>query len=295
MIGVRVLCGALLCAACGKSSSEKSKRVAEDAAAGVQSAVVVTADAAPTLEDFDTGGDEGRALAELEALPAWSAVLERYRLLDRRGQEGVVYGLLAEVDDELRLVDETRGQGALSIPVALPLEVSPPLRLVLWGAWQVTEDRHWRWQARRMRRLAESGQTPAYQPGLLAREAEPPENLVPASAASRRGGAISFSVLERGSRAGDGWLIADEVRGRPVARLLLPGEEPTYGGQSSVTEAERWVLPRNLRFWIEIGRFRPAQEGRLPTYDARSPPFHYRRQEPLPSSDSPSPAKKSVQ
>src|SRR5690606_37804134 len=110
------------------------------------------------LRKFEHGGDEVGALARLGSLPAWSAVTERYRLLRRRSQEGTVHGLVLEHEQEglLRLVDDTIGEGALSIPFSVPegLEIEPATRVVLWGAWELEgaeqgDGREWIWRATR--------------------------------------------------------------------------------------------------------------------------------------------------
>src|SRR5438105_1487942 len=39
--------------------------------------------------------DVGKAIAELGAIPAWQAVVDRAQYLERRGQHGVVFGTIA--------------------------------------------------------------------------------------------------------------------------------------------------------------------------------------------------------
>lgn len=228
-------------------------------------------------EVFDDGGDEAKALAAREALPAWTGVVERYRLLARRGQSGVLFGLLVEHEGALRLVDESEGLGTLSIPVSLPprVKLAAPARAVLWGAWHVDEGRQFVWQATRVKTLREARTPPEFAPGLVARDKKPPEPPVLASAVGRGGGRIRFRVSEIQGRVGDGWLIADVLEGPPVARLLLPGEWGSYGDQSRVADSERWELTKGDSYWLEIRRFRPASEGALPVFRARTPPFRY--------------------
>lgn len=228
-------------------------------------------------ESFDDGGDEASALATLEALPAWSAVLERHRLLARRDQSGSVFGLLVEQEGKTRLVDERIGMGSLSIPVVLPeeIELSPPARVLLWGAWHSDDSPDFVWRATQVATLSGKKKAPEFSPGLVARDKEVPEAMVLASAVSRQGGVISFRVHQRPGQVADGWLISDEAGAPPVARLLLPGEQASYGDQSRMTEAERWKLEKGHFYWLEIGRFRQAADGSLPVYHARTPPFRY--------------------
>lgn len=230
---------------------------------------------------FDHGGDEGAALARAGSLSAWAAVIERYRLLERHALLGVVHGLVLEDEQPglFRLVDDTIGQGTLSIPVAFPEElyVEPPVRLVTWGAWQLGaapegKSDQWIWKVTRAERLQDEP-GPAFSPGMFAREKFPPEDLVSASKALRRGGSIQFTVLDTPRQVGDGWLIADDSKAEATARLLLPGEVESYGSQSRPSSSERWQLQVGQSYWLEIGRFRPASVDALPVYQARTVPF----------------------
>jgi hypothetical protein len=228
----------------------------------------------PTLEAFPAGDDEAAALRKIRSLPAWSAALERYRLLGRRGQSGPIHGLLVETESGLRLVDESIGDGALSIPVALlaNLPRTPPMRAVLWGAWQPEQEPSWRWHVTKIRSL-EPRPTPFTElPALEPLGAAEPKNAVLPSKVARRGGTISFVVKKQSERVGDGWLIADDSKGKAVARLLLPGERETYGDQSELADDERWKLGRNTRYWVTIRSFRSAPSGDLPVFRARSAP-----------------------
>jgi hypothetical protein len=230
---------------------------------------------------FADGGDEDRALLRLRSLPAWSGVLERYRLLARRNQSGVLHGLMVDHEGRWRLVDESEGAGSLSIPVEIPasIKLRPPLRAVLWGAWHMDDAGDFVWRATRVESLSTPRPAPKFSPGLQARDQEVAEEVaeavVPASAVSKRGGGIFFVVVDPPERYGDGWRIADAPGGAPVARLLLPGERPTYGDQTQVTESERWQLTPKSYYWLEIGRFRPPGDGTLPVYHAATPPFAY--------------------
>ncbi len=270
---------ALLCVACGRGKTkQQAKDKPSDAGARFDSAAPSPIPPVPRAPSaFKDGGDEAKALADLGALPAWSTILERYRLLARRDQSGLAVGLLVEHEGGLRLVDTREGQGSLSIPVRLPelVKLSPPARVVLWGAWHNSADKTFVWKATRVETLAPSSSAPEFAPGLRGRDKAAPELVQLAGSADRRGGVIAFTVHQRQERMGDGWLISDGPGLPPVARLLLPGERAPYGDQSRVTESERWQLQSSESYWLEIGRFRPASQGALPVYRARTPPFRF--------------------
>ena len=217
---------------------------------------------------------EETALQAIGSLSAWDAAIERYRLLARRGQSGAVHGTLVETDDGPMLVDESMGDGALSIAVALLDGLNPqlPMRCVLWGAWKPDATPSWRWHATRLESLPARPEPVPRVERLTPIQSERPADVVFASAASGRGGAISFVVSERSARVGDGWRISDDVGGPQVARLLLPGERETYGDQSELAGDERWKLTKNTRYWVSIRSFRAARPGELPIYWARTAP-----------------------
>jgi hypothetical protein len=241
------------------------------------------------IEAFAAGENEGAALRKIHALPAWSAALERYRLLARRGQSGPIHGVLAEFETGPRLVDETMGDGALSIPVVLPEGLSPelPMRAVLWGAWKpekkLENQARWRWHATRVQSLAPAAEPTATGPAFEPLKAPIPADAVLASKAPRRGGTISFVVKRQSDRAGDGWLVADDNKGKAVARLLLPGERETYGDQSMLVDEERWKLSKNTRYWLTIRSYRAAPAGELPVLRARSAPHWDRKASAAPA------------
>ncbi len=277
-----LLLGLLLCFACkpGGTSSE-TRPTTFDAGAG-QTAPVVKEPAEPRLVPtpavrFDDGGAERKALAAQGALSAWTGVLERYRLLARREETGILVGLLIEQEGMLRLVDESMGMGSLSIPVSLPknLSLEAPSRVLLWGAWHLDETKNFVWRSTRAETLGPAASPPEFSPGLVARDKKPDGIPVSAGAVSRKGGTIWFQVQQNQGRVGDGWLIFDGSKSPPVARLLLPGERGSYGDQSRVTESERWKLKKGNFYWLDIRRFRPAAEGSLPLFRARTPPFRF--------------------
>ena len=105
---VRAVAAALLCVACqgqGSGGNAPGRAPAgEDASAvaitssELDAATAAELDAAPRSEDLETTSglrdvpDPGRLIADLGAIPAWQAVVDRAQLLGRRGQHGVVFG-----------------------------------------------------------------------------------------------------------------------------------------------------------------------------------------------------------
>lgn len=130
----------------------------------------------------DAGSDDAPPVAvepaALGAIPAWQAVVDRTRYLERRKQHGIAYGLLggevmvaapapeptgsADAGVPLRgdaglvaspyvwLADDTEGNGALAVRVRLPdsARVHPVTgdRVALGGAWALDADRRWYWK-----------------------------------------------------------------------------------------------------------------------------------------------------
>lgn len=234
------------------------------------------------LIDLEIEGKESNALRSMGALSAWSAVHERHRLLERRGEKGLVFGTLVEHEQQLLLVDESTGQGTLAIPVALPEGVSFPLprRVVTAGTWVVDEEK-WLWKVESVQGLSEKKpgkKLPSliFDPGLQPRELSMKKKFYAPSKIPTGGGIIFFRVAKSPRRSGDGWTIRDLGAGPPVARLRLPGEKASYGNQSTLSDEERWQLVEGQRYWVEISRFRARKLGVLPTFDAISIPSRMR-------------------
>lgn len=97
---------ASVCVACqGSSSSSRAPEPGSAGSAGSGSAIAASEppvpdpgvrDAgepdAPKSDEPEPPPDPSRVIAELGAIPAWQAVVDRAQLLGRRGQHGVVYG-----------------------------------------------------------------------------------------------------------------------------------------------------------------------------------------------------------
>lgn len=213
-------------------------------------------------------------------MPAWRAVVDRASLLARRGLEGDVYGALgppvADAPAELRwLIDETEGDGALAIRVALPAAaaaLSAGARVQVRGAWTVDAAGRWVWRGARVWRLPGAAPPPAVPPGLAPVDEAPPGAPVPPSAARRRGDVVAFWVIAPPAKPGDGWLVADTPDGEPVAFAVLPGERGAYGGQDMLAPDEQWPLEVGGHYAIVLAR-RPRRSGALRLLDSSRPPY----------------------
>jgi hypothetical protein len=101
-LGGRLIVAAVLCVACqgqgtpvqgSASSATGSGDASGPGAPGPADAgVAVVEPGARDTPDEPLASDPRRAIAELGAIPAWQAVVDRAQLLGRRGQHGVVYG-----------------------------------------------------------------------------------------------------------------------------------------------------------------------------------------------------------
>lgn len=251
--------------------------------------VMESEDAPPRPEEPEEP-DPGKVIAELEAVSAWRAVIDRGTLLARRGQRGVVYGRIGPailmpgpettsdagvpVDAGLVpspyvwLVDDTEGHGALGIRIALgprfAAQAKEGDRVALGGAWVLDEDHRWYWQVDALHPVP----PPASPSGVAASipmQPVPSHEVTsgPAPAGARRislakdNDIVYFQVVGAApQREGDGWPVADELGNPVVALLSLPGERATYGGQDMRTSDERWTLKRGQTYWLQIGRLR---------------------------------------
>ncbi|MDQ3364441.1 MAG: hypothetical protein M3680_03340 [Myxococcota bacterium] len=260
---------------------------------------IVPDDARPKPEEPEPP-DPSKVIAELGAIPAWQAVTDRAQLLARRGQHGIVYGRIGApilmagpvpappmqppMDAGLIpspyvwLVDDTDGNGALGIRVALGKSAaSEGDRVALGGAWHVDEERRWYWKVDSLTPL------PPPPPSDL----KDPPAPVPSHAivdGSLPSGARTISVAKDHDivyfqivgpppvRDGDGWLVANELGDVPVARMTLPGERASYGGQDLRAADERWQLKRGQTYWVRIGKIRRHGADQPVSVNARTTP-----------------------
>jgi hypothetical protein len=236
-------------------------------------------DPAPQLEALAVdGGDEAETLRRLGAVPAWQAVVERGQHLARRGQQGVVFGRVgAPVTDTPQrwLIDETEGEGALAIRLGFDprLVVEEGMRVAAWGAWHLDPQQRWYWQAERMALLSAAGSQPfAVAPGLVIPAIErAPETAVPVSQLATDG-EILFEIRGTPRDPTDGWEIRDPGDLRAVARLVLPGDQPSYGSQDYRGPDEHWRLAPGTLYTVVVRRQRNVRADALPVLYARGIP-----------------------
>jgi hypothetical protein len=234
---------------------------------------------------------ESEALRGASAVSAWSAVLERDRMLGRREASGAVWGRYAEVDRESWLVDEDEGDGALAVRLLMPagVHVGEGTRVVIWGAFWA-ENGVWRFKVEKIARLEtrHGGPLPLLPPGLH------PHTRSPAPIGAKVIGAnisapswLIFEVVEGPLKMGDGWLAVApgtaatwrvarrSGKGQMVAaRLFLPGERLIFGGQELLSREERWALRvgRSYVVWVEPPRGGRRTTAGLTQWRARSLP-----------------------
>lgn len=269
-----------------------AKPIAIDAAegsAGSGSAVV---------DDNEPVPDPGKLIADLGAIPAWQAVVDRGQYLGRRNLGGVVYGTLGapiQMADPASdgglmapghvvaspftwLVDDTEGNGALAIRVKLGKPTAKQGdRVALAGAWKLDEQRHYYWEVDQLTALPPAPPSdlkdPPALPGHAILNGDLPQGARTISVA-KDNDAVYFMVTGKPPAVdGEGWPVADEL-GDPVYALLnLPGERPSFGGQDFRTPDERWQLKRGATYWVRIGKVRKHGPDKPATINARTAPI----------------------
>lgn len=288
-----VLVGAVLLAF-GACQGQGRSGAAGSGSAPVPSDTAITADAdgpddaevalptvldAPNKPEEPEPPDPGKVIAELGAISAWQAVIDRAQYLGRRGQRGVVFGRVGPAIMEPGpavpdagppplvatayhwLVDDTEGNGALGIRVKLDGKAKEGERVAIGGAWELDEQKRWYWRGD-----AVDPVPPPPPSGLKDPPAAAPSHAItngdlPAGArtisVARDNDAVYFQIVGPAPvTEGDGWLVADELGDTPAALLALPGERPSYGGQDMRAPDERWQLKRGQTYWVRIGKVR---------------------------------------
>lgn len=256
-------------------ASDAAPAVDVDADPGTGSAAAGSDEPDPTL-------DKPTALADLGAIAAWQAVVDRAHYLGRRGERGVVYGTLGPAADATTtwLVDDTEGNGTLGIRVALgalAAKATAGDRVAIGGAWELDAERRYQWKAARLDKLA----LPPPKSDLSEARPAMPSHVVangelPAGARTvglaKDNDAIYFTVVGAPPQSeGDGWAIADELGNPTVALLFLPGEHASYGGLDLRTPDERWALRRGFQYWVRAGKIR-KRDGKPALINARTAP-----------------------
>ena len=295
---VRLVALAALAACQGSGSSPPAtgsgSGSARDAAAVLADAAASEPDARGKPDEPDVP-DPGKVLAGLGAIPAWQGVVDRAQLLARRGQHGVVYGRIgpailqpveagAPLDagtmpsPYVWLVDDTEGNGALGIRVALAdAHATLGDRVALGGAWDLDAAHAWFWKVDALTALAPAPASDLKEaPVAVPSHAIASGDLVPGSrtiSVSRDGDAVYFQIVGPAPATdGDGWQVADELGNPTFAIMNLPGERPSYGGLDMRAPDERWTLRRGQTYCLRIGKLR--KHGDKPTtVNARTAPL----------------------
>ncbi|HLL24317.1 MAG TPA: hypothetical protein VK427_19435 [Kofleriaceae bacterium] len=264
----------------GDADKPKPSPVAPEAAIPEDALGTVEPDASTKVEPEPEPPDPGKLIAELSAIPAWQAVIDRAQLLARRGQHGVVFGTIGpEVAPYVWLVDDTEGNGALGIRVLLGDESAKQGdRVALGGAWMLDDERRWYWKVDALTPLPPGPPTDGKDPPTPVPSHEVQNGNLPQGArtitVARDNDAVYFQLVGPPPvRDGDGWLVADELGDVPFARLQLPGERPAYGGQDMRAADERWHLKRAQTYWVRIGKIRRSTKPDEPAnINARTAP-----------------------
>jgi hypothetical protein len=315
---VKLLCLCLVVAACqgGETTAQKPPPPKpHDAPAAIDAApaaVLGSASGSDSDDGSEAPPDPGKQLDDLGAVPAWQAVVDRAQYLARRGQHGVVYGVLGgpvyapappaapgsgsgsgsgstEIPKGMVatpfvwLVDDTEGNGALAIRVDLGKKagaVAQGDRVALGGAWALDENRRWYWKVDNLDKLPPArpseSKDPPSPPGHTLQVGNFPPGVKRISMA-KDNDLVYFQVVGAPPAVdGDGWPVADELGNPVVALLNLPGERPSYGAQDMRTPDERWQLKRGQTYWLRIGRIRKHGPDKPATINARTAPVWVR-------------------
>ncbi len=235
--------------------------------------------------------DVGKAIADLGAIPAWQAVVDRAQYLGRRGQHGVVFGTLdgavgssgsgsgSAASPYIWLVDDTEGNGALAIRVELGAKAGTTKegdRVALGGAWALDDDRRWYWKVDAVSPLPpappSTAKDPPSAPGHQIVNGDLPAGSRTISLAKEGDPAYFQLVGPPPANPGEGWPVADEL-GNPVYALLnLPGERASYGAQDMRSADERWQLKRGVTYVVRIGPVHKHGPDKPATINAKSAP-----------------------
>jgi hypothetical protein len=307
---VRLLAALLVVAACqgqgtsgsGAGTASGSAPVAPPADSGFGKA---PEDAAPTAPTPDATAkveepelpDPGKRIAELGAISAWQAVIDRSQYLGRRKQRGVVYGRVGPAvmqpaaaggapdagvsaptpSPYVWLVDDTEGNGSLGIRVLLDGRAKEGDRVALGGAWELDDNRTWFWRVDKVEPLppgptSDLKDPPAPVPSHAIVNGDLPQGARTITVA-KDNDAVYFQIVGPSPLTeGDGWPVANELGDVTYALLSLPGERPSYGGQDMRAPDERWQLKKGQTYWVRIGKIRKRGPDQPVVINARTAP-----------------------
>lgn len=268
MLRLAVLaCAAVACG--GDGDGDPAATVAADPGPEVRRPAAPDADPeAPAVERIDAPPPG--------SLPAWDAVIQRADLVARRGQRGIIHGRVAVHGGERYLVDETDGAGALGVRLH-GVDLDAGARAAVWGAWEASADRGWRWRASKVARLPAAEVDPdpyaATRPDHVIETIDrPPAGTIVIEQVPRAGGGVFFQVIRGPVRPGDGWIVAGRSHWPPAAIILLPGDREPYGAQDLRSPGEIWRLEPKQSYVVRVARKRPASRDGVPVLRAVSPP-----------------------
>ncbi|MFN0246085.1 MAG: hypothetical protein ACKV2T_04205 [Kofleriaceae bacterium] len=273
----------------GAGSGSGSDAIPSDTTSGSDDAADVIPDdadiALPTVLDALNKPDEpeppdpGKVIADLGAISAWQAVIDRAQYLGRRNQRGVVFGRVGPPILEPGppvadagpppmvatpyhwLVDDTEGNGTLGVRVKLEDKAKEGDRIAIGGAWELDDQKRWYWRVDAIDPVPPPPPTGISDPPAAVPSHAIVNGNLPAGArtisVARDNDAVYFQIVGPPPVIeGDGWLVANELGDTPFALLALPGERPSYGGQDMRAPDERWVLRRGQTYWVRIGKIR---------------------------------------
>src|SRR5258706_13909624 len=95
------------------ASGQQQSPTRKDAAVAHSTDDADPTDAPPVADEQEQAPDPGKLIADLGAIPAWEAVVSRGDYLARRGQHGIVYGL---VGDAIQMADPASDGGLVASP-----------------------------------------------------------------------------------------------------------------------------------------------------------------------------------
>ena len=244
--------------------------------------------------------DPGKLISDLGAIPAWQAVVDRAFLLGRRGQHGVAYGRIGPAvtmpgestpksladahpapvaTPYVWLVDDTEGNGILGIRVLLGSHAAKEGdRVALGGAWMLDDAKRWYWAVDNVTALPAAPPSDLKDPPAPIPTHEIQSGPLPPGShtisVAKDNEATYFQIVGPAPvRDGEGWLVANELGDIPFARLILPGERPSYGGQDMRAPDERWTLKRAVTYWVRIGKIRKLKPEEPANINARTAPI----------------------